>query len=125
MKSLVDAAIVFVGAGTGGVVRYGVQRGGVVVFGADRPWATMAINVVGSLLIGLLFGWLAAKNVDVTRQKLFLLTGVLGGFTTFSAFSLDALRLWQSGSSALAAAYVVASVVLALVAVAAGVALTR
>ena len=125
MKSLVDAAIVFVGAGTGGVVRYGVQRGGVFVFGADRPWATMAINVVGSLLIGLLFGWLAAKNVDVTRQKLFLLTGVLGGFTTFSAFSLDALRLWQSGSSALAAAYVVASVVLALVAVAAGVALTR
>lgn len=79
------------------------------------PWGTAAVNVAGSFAIGLLV-------VPAARWGLspFLLTGVLGGFTTFSAFSLDALRLWSDGRIGAGAAYVAASVGLSLLAVAAG-----
>ena len=81
------------------------------------PLATLVVNVAGSLLIGVLFVAL--------RQSPLLMTGVLGGFTTFSAFSLDALRLHENGQTVQALAYVAASVILSLAAVALGAALTR
>ena len=79
------------------------------------PWGTMAVNVLGSFLIGLLFVPAARLGLSVL-----LLTGVLGGFTTFSAFSLDAALMWNGGRPVLAFVYVAGSVLMSLVAVAAG-----
>ena len=85
------------------------------------PWGTLAVNVAGSLAIGLLSVALAARM----PLSPLLIAGFLGGFTTFSAFSLDALSLWQAGQAPQAAAYVAASVLLSLAAVALGAALAR
>uniref|UniRef100_UPI00356539C4 fluoride efflux transporter CrcB n=1 Tax=Phaeovulum sp. TaxID=2934796 RepID=UPI00356539C4 len=93
------------------------------LFGHGFPYATMTVNVVGSLLMGVLVVVLAEKSGN--RFAPFLMTGVLGGFTTFSAFSLDALTIWERGQGALAAAYVLGSVVLSLAAIFAGIALAR
>ncbi len=89
---------------------------------AASPWGTLFVNVSGSLVIGLAVGWVGAASNDT---RLFLVTGVLGGYTTFSAFSLDALTLWQRGEVGMAALYVLGSVALSLVAVTAGYALSR
>jgi CrcB protein len=83
------------------------------------PLAVLAVNVVGSFAMGLAFVLLSA------RLSPLLMAGVLGGFTTFSAFSLDALKLWEAGQVAQAAFYVMGSVVLSLAAVALGAALAR
>lgn len=85
------------------------------------PLATFAVNVIGSFAMGALFILLASRP----QFSPLLLTGVLGGFTTFSAFSLDALKLWQDGQAPQALAYVAASVLLSLSAVALGAALTK
>ena len=87
------------------------------------PFGTLAVNVVGSFAMGLAFVWIAQKGMD--RLALFAMTGVLGGFTTFSAFSLDAFRLYERGDVGPAALYVVGSVVLSLLGLLAGVALAR
>jgi CrcB protein len=120
-----SAVVVFVGGGLGAVVRWLLQQGGVVVFGPDRPWATLLINIVGSLLMGLLAGWFASRALPDNTLKLFVLTGLLGGFTTFSAFSLDVVSLAGRGDVGVAAAYAVGSVGVSLVAVFVGLALTR
>ena len=83
------------------------------------PIATFAVNVLGSLLIGVLYVTLSA------RLSPLLITGVLGGFTTFSAFSLDALKLYEGGLTGQAALYIAGSVIASLAAVALGAALTR
>ena len=83
------------------------------------PMATLVVNVAGSFVMGLCFVLLSA------RLSPLVMTGVLGGFTTFSAFSLDALKLWEKGEVMQALAYVAGSVVLSLVAVAAGVLAAR
>ena len=103
---------VALGGAVGSVLRY------LSLLAVPAPWGTLGINVLGSFLIGLLF-------VPAGRMGLspLLLTGVLGGFTTFSAFALDTARLWAAGQSGQALAYVAASVALSLVAVAAGAAL--
>ncbi len=85
------------------------------------PWGTLAVNIIGCFAMGVLFVTLAQR----TQLSPLLMTGILGGFTTFSAFSLDALKLWQSGQPVQAAAYVAASVGLSLLAVALGAALAR
>lgn len=87
------------------------------------PFGTLTVNVVGSFLMGLAFVALADKGMD--RMQPLVMTGVLGGFTTFSAFSLDAVRLMQGGQAALAVGYVVGSVVLSLGAVVLGVYFAR
>nr|WP_309611273.1 fluoride efflux transporter CrcB [Sphingomonas sp.] len=116
--------LVFVGGGMGAVLRYGVGRIA-VVGGWGAPAATLAVNVVGCLAMGLLAGWFVRGGGGSEPWRLFLLTGVLGGFTTFSAFGLDALTLWQRGAVGLAAAYVAASVLLSLGAVALGFVVAR
>ncbi len=106
---------VALGGAVGSVLRY------LTVAALGAPWAVAAVNVLGSFAIGVLFVALSSR----TQLSLLLMTGVLGGFTTFSAFSLDALKLWQSGQTLQAAFYVATSVGLSLFAVALGAALAK
>ncbi len=121
------ALLVFLGAGLGGVLRHGVNLAAARILGTGLPWGTLAVNVVGSFLMGLIAGWLALRAGEGWSQpvRLFLATGILGGFTTFSAFSLDAALLWERGQGGMAAAYVAGSVVLSLAALAGGLFLVR
>jgi fluoride exporter len=121
------AILVFIGAGIGGVLRYGAVTLATRLIGFGFPWGTLAVNIVGSFLMGLLAEWLAHRIGAAWHEpaRLFLATGVLGGFTTFSAFSLDAVSLWQRGDLGLAAGYVSASVLLSILALGAGLGLVR
>lgn len=116
---------VALGGALGSVARYGVNVAAARAFGLGFPWGTLAVNVVGGLVMGLLAAVLALKGEASPETKLFLMTGVLGGFTTFSAFSLDAVALYERGEVGLAAAYVAASVALSIGALVAGLALGR
>ncbi|MEJ0013153.1 MAG: fluoride efflux transporter CrcB [Bauldia sp.] len=113
--------LVFLGGGLGSVARHGVNMTAGRL-GADFPWGTFIVNVVGSLAMGLIAGWLAFRAGESWSQhaRLLLTTGFLGGFTTFSAFSLDTATLWERGATGTAALYVVASVGLSLAALFAG-----
>jgi CrcB protein len=84
------------------------------------PWATLAVNLVGCLLIGVLLAVLAARRPDDDRLRTFLGAGVLGGFTTYSAFAVEVADLLRAGTPVLAAGYVGVSVLGGLVAVAGG-----
>ena len=119
--------LVFLGAGIGGALRHGVNVGCARACGMAFPWGTLTVNVVGSLAMGLIAGWLAFKTQAWWSQpvRLFLTTGILGGFTTFSAFSLDAVLLWERGAIGAAAAYVGVSVAASIAALVAGLALVR
>jgi fluoride exporter len=119
--------LVFLGAGIGGALRHGVNLASARAFGPGFPWWTLTVNVVGSFAMGLLAAYLALRGGEGWSQpaRLFLATGVLGGFTTFSAFSLDAVLLWERGDIASAAAYVLASVLLSIGGLLAGLALVR
>ena len=112
--------IVFLGAGIGGAGRHGVNVLMARLFGTGFPLGTFTVNVVGCFLMGLIAGFFAFRGHLPQEARLFLTTGILGGFTTFSAFSLDAALLWERGEGGLAALYVAASVVLTLAGVAAG-----
>ena len=114
---------VALGGALGASARYGVNVAAMRALGPGFPAGTMAVNVAGSFAMGALAVTLALKGG--TRAAPFLLTGVLGGFTTFSAFSLDAVTLWDRGQGAAAVAYVAGSVALALAALVAGAALAR
>ncbi len=95
------------------------------LLGPAFPWGTLFVNVIGSLAMGLLIGWLVKRTGTSTEIKLFLATGLLGGFTTFSAFSLDAANLWERGELSLAFGYVVSSVLFSIIAIFAGLWLSR
>ena len=119
--------LVFLGAGIGGALRHGVNLGCARYCGPSFPWGTLSVNVVGSFAMGALAAWLAFRAGEGWSQplRLFLATGILGGFTTFSAFSLDAVMIWERGEAGLAAAYVAASVILSIAGLLAGLALVR
>ncbi len=106
---------VAIGGALGSVLRY------LTVLAVDAPLATFIVNLTGSFVMGVLFVLLANR----AHLSPLLMTGVLGGFTTFSAFSLDTWKLWQSGQAPIAALYVAGSVTLSLLAVALGAALTE
>ncbi|MEQ9260650.1 MAG: fluoride efflux transporter CrcB [Roseovarius sp.] len=114
---------VALGGALGASARYLASVGTMRLVGPGFPWATLGVNVLGSFLMGVIVVVLARESG--TRFAPFLMTGVLGGFTTFSAFSLDALTLYERGQAGLAAAYVGASVILSLLAIVAGLALAR
>ena len=116
---------VALGGAIGSVARFGMNMAAPRLLGADVPWATLLVNVLGSLLMGFLAAFLAEKYADQPDLRLFLLTGVLGGFTTFSAFSLDVFNLVQHGESSTAVIYAAASVVLSIIAVFAGFIVSR
>jgi fluoride exporter len=119
--------IVFFGAGLGGALRHAVNVGCARAFGLAFPWGTLTVNVAGCFIMGAIAAWLAFKAGEGWSQplRLFLTTGILGGFTTFSAFSLDAALLWERGEAGLAIAYVAGSLILALAGLAGGMALVR
>jgi CrcB protein len=118
--------LVAAGGAFGAGCRHAVNLGATRLFGPAFPWGTFAVNVAGSLAMGLLIGLLARNGSESgAALRLFLATGVLGGFTTFSAFSLDAVTLWERGAAGQAAAYAVGSVVLSILALAAGLAAVR
>ena len=120
-------ALVFFGAGIGGALRHAVNVATARLFGMGFPWGTLTVNVVGGFAMGVLAGWLALKAGEpwTPSVRLFFATGILGGFTTFSAFSLDAVLLWERGAGVAAAAYVVASVVLSIAGLLAGLLIVR
>ena len=106
--------VVFVGAGVGGAIRHGMNIGIGHLLGTHFPWHTFVINIVGSLVMGLVAGWFTYRVDPTGHIRLFLTTGILGGFTTFSAFSLDAALLWERHEPLMAALYVGGSVAGAL-----------
>lgn len=124
---MTSTALVFLGAGIGGVLRHGVNLVSPRWFGMDFPYGTMAINILGSALMGVVVGWFAFRAGEGTPHglRLFLATGVLGGFTTFSAFSLDAVLLWDRGEAMAAMVYVLGSVMVSLAALVGGLAVMR
>mgnify|MGYP003575887448 CR=1 FL=1 len=117
--------IVFVGAGLGGMMRHGVNVAAARLFGYGFPFGTIIVNVLGSFLMGLLAGYFAYRTGLSQHLRLFLTTGILGGFTTFSAFSLDAALLIERHSYRMAGSYIVASVVASIAALFCGLALFR
>ncbi len=114
---------VALGGAIGAVLRYLTGIGAVRLVGVGFPWGTLAVNVLGSFLMGLLFAILLDRGL--MRFSPLLLAGLLGGFTTFSAYALDAVLMWERGDHAGAAVYVVASVVLSVTALVAGMAVVR
>jgi CrcB protein len=116
--------LVFVGGGLGAAARHGINRAGLALLGPGFPWWTLGVNVLGSFLIGLLAGLFEVMGTG-QNARLFLTTGFLGGFTTFSAFSLDALTLWERGAMLQAGLYVAGSVIASLIAVIAGLMISR
>jgi len=102
--------IVFLGAGIGGALRHGVNVGAARMWGFGFPYGTVIVNIVGSFLMGLLAGYFAFRPGIGQHWRLFLTTGILGGFTTFSAFSLDSALLIERHAYGLAAGYMVGSV---------------
>ncbi len=121
------ALIVFVGAGIGGVLRHLVNLSAARWLGIDFPWGTLAVNIVGSFVMGVLAGYFAfrAGQPGMQEWRLFLTTGVLGGFTTFSAFSLDLALLYERGALGTTAVYGLASVVISVSALFLGLFLVR
>src|SRR6476660_8789625 len=117
--------IVFLGAGIGGALRHGVNVGSARLFGYGFPFGTLIVNVVGSFLMGLLAGYFAFRPGIGQHVRLFLTTGILGGFTTFSAFSLDSALLIERHAYGLAAGYMVGSVAASVSALFLGLALFR
>ncbi|WP_439105428.1 fluoride efflux transporter CrcB [Celeribacter marinus] len=115
MTPLIQVAI---GGAIGASARYLTGVGIARVLGKGFPWGTLTVNFVGSVLMGVIIVVLAHENGN--KFAPFIMTGVLGGFTTYSAFSLDAITIFERGEIGLAAAYVIGTLVLALGGIALG-----
>ena len=115
---------VAIGGALGSMTRYGVALLLPSVAG-KFPWPTFTVNLLGSFLIGVVYVVIVEKQMLSPEMRLWLMTGFLGGFTTFSSFSLETLQLWQQGQVVQALIYVISSVVLCLIAVAIAVTLTQ
>lgn len=119
--------LVAMGGAVGSVARYSLSLAASRVLpGAAWPWATLAVNFVGGLAMGLLAGWLALRSgANQDNIRLFAAVGLLGGFTTFSAFSLETALMIERRDYALAGGYVAASVILSVAALFAGLMIAR
>lgn len=120
---LTTLAQVALGGAIGATCRFLTVQGALRLLGADFPWGTLIVNVAGSFAMGVLFVALAER--DALRLAPFLMTGILGGFTTFSAYSLDAFRLYEDGAYGAASLYVAGSVMLSIVALVLGILVAR
>ena len=125
MSHFYGFVLVFLGAGVGGMLRHSVNLASLRLLGPDLPAGTFIVNLIGSLALGGIAGYLATRGHASQAMQLFLATGILGGFTTFSAFSLEAALLWQRGQLMSFALYVLGSVVLSIAGVFGGLALVR
>ncbi|MGI9426029.1 MAG: fluoride efflux transporter CrcB [Hyphomicrobiaceae bacterium] len=108
------------GGAIGAGLRHLVNMTTLRTFGLDVPWATFTVNVLGSLLMGGLVAYLLHRMPEAVAYRIFFGTGVLGGFTTFSAFSFDALTYIERGAMTIALIYILASVILSIAACLAG-----
>jgi CrcB protein len=123
---MIKFLFVFLGGGAGSVARYLVGMQTLRAFGPHWPYGTLTVNLTGGLLMGLLVGYLAHRGgADQDRWRVLFGVGVLGGFTTFSAFSLETARMVETRDYAMAFGYVAGSVVLAVSAVFLGLMLAR
>lgn len=118
--------IVALGGGIGAGLRHLSATAALRIMGPNFPWGTFFVNVVGSLTMGLFIGWLVKRTGGSSQEiRLFFATGVLGGFTTFSAFSLDAANLIERGANLAALSYILSSVLLSIIAVFIGLTISR
>lgn len=117
--------LVAIGGATGSVARYLTGIAMTRLMGPAFPWGTITVNIVGSFAIGLLAELVARKLAAPMEMRLLLVVGFLGGFTTFSSFSLDTMALAERGAILAAFGYVAASVILSLAAAFGGLALGR
>lgn len=113
-EGMKSALIVFAGSGIGGVIRHLFNGWVTALAGFGFPYGILFINVIGSTLMGAVAGWFAFHGEAPQDVRLFLMTGILGGYTTFSAFSLDAALLIERGQPTLAAVYVAVSVLVSI-----------
>lgn len=120
-----ELLLVAVGGALGSIARYGVSVAAARIVGPNLPVGTFVVNVVGSFAMGVFIGLLALRFSGSPAIRLFVAVGILGGFTTFSSFSLDAVTLYERGDVLLAGGYVVASVLLSLAALFGGLSLVR
>jgi CrcB protein len=113
---MIETLLVFVGGGLGAAGRHGVNLVAARLLGVGFPWGTLFVNVAGSVAMGMLAAWFAFRSDPFWTQhaRLFATTGFLGGFTTFSAFSLDAALLWEKQAFVVFGGYVLASVGLSI-----------
>ena len=125
MRFIWSFVVVFLGGGLGAALRHGINLAAVQLVGRSFPYGTIIINVTGSLVMGLIAEYFALKANLPRSWLLFLTTGVLGGYTTFSAFSLEAALLYERGTIWAAGLYVLGSVVLAITGLFAGLAIVR
>jgi fluoride exporter len=117
---------VFVGGGLGAAARHWVNRTMLALVGADYPAGTLIVNITGSMAMGMLAAWFAFRGETTTaEERLFLTTGVLGGFTTFSAFALDTRLMWERHDVGAAFVYAGASVILSILGLIAGMFIVR
>ncbi len=117
---MTNTFLVFIFGGVGSVLRYAIGVLSTRWFGLAFPWGTLAVNIIGCTLIGVFARIVPLPQNGGNELRLIFMTGLCGGFTTFSAFTLDAANLWIRGETVLAAAYITASVVLSLIGVAIG-----
>ena len=116
---------VAVGGALGALARYAVSIWGFNYSSDKFPYATLSVNVLGSFIMGILFVIIVERAALPAEMRSLLMVGFLGAFTTFSTFSLDALSLWQNGHLFVALVYVLATVVLCLVAISSSIWLAR
>jgi CrcB protein len=117
--------LVMLGGAIGSGARHLTGRAALALWGPGFPWGTLAVNLAGGFAMGTLVAWLGARAGASEPLRYLLAVGVLGGFTTFSAFSLDAAQMLQRGDHGVALGYVLVSVVGSILALFAGLHLSR
>lgn len=122
---MLNTFLVMAGGALGSAARYHLGRLCTHLFGTAWPWGTLAANISGGLIMGLFVGWLAARAQGGEMLRLFFAVGILGGFTTFSSFSLETMLMIERGEIASATAYIAASVAASVGALALGLAFMR
>jgi CrcB protein len=122
---MTNVVLVAVGGAIGSVFRYLVGVWAVRLFGPSFPWGTFAVNVIGSFFIGLMVEMIARRFNASAEMRVFIVTGIIGGFTTWSSFTLDTMVLLERGAAFAAFAYLAGSLVISFAAIFAGLALGR
>jgi len=126
MQTASGYLLVFLGGGLGAAARHWVNRTAMTLAGPDYPAGTLVVNITGSIAMGMLAAWFAFRGETTTAaERLFLTTGVLGGFTTFSAFALDTTLMWERHDWPAAIIYAGSSVFLSIAGLIAGMFIVR